>query len=264
VKYISKYWQDSYRMDIQVKIVNQEWLWPVENLNLELINKNEFYRMPGEYPDKRSSDKLYNNAEIKKAGRKYLTEVNAIILDGKKIRTTRQLVKIGNDKLNSLTIIEVNKNTYSTIKSKLKKLPIKIKNKQIYNMHIIDFVEDFEYSYLISEANLLYMDLMNNFFDSKKSKGSHYVIKLLFNKLEANEIIFAASFCLRTNDKGFTFDEEVELIFEALHSIFAQHKFKSHLLIPKERVKYSGQNGAQMMFVLFHLIRYDLGINIII
>jgi hypothetical protein len=222
---------------------------------LKLPKWNQVYRFPGIYPDRVSKHKFFNNHSILKAGQHYLKEVSAIVLDGKMIRTSTELLKM-KSKLKKLTIIEVNRTTSRIISNKLMKIKSKTK-KSVLNLHIIDFIEDIEFAKTISTTNLFYMDLMNNYFDSENSKGSQYVISTIFQFCESTEVIFAASFCLRNRNRGKSFSEDIKEIFSSLEGIFKTNKYNFHFLIPDDRVRYAGQKGAQMMFVLYYLHRQN-------
>ena len=80
-------------------------------------------RIPGLYPDLPTKEKAKNNISILHACKLlkcyYNSEpsINALVLDGKKMRTTNTLTRLGK-KLNNITIVEYNNETYEKIKAK--------------------------------------------------------------------------------------------------------------------------------------------------
>ena len=95
---------------------------------------------------------------------------------------------------------------------------------------------------------------MLNFFSSNSSLGSDFVINEFFSRNQANELIFAATFCLRNNE-SMNFDSEERNILLSLDSIFNSKNFEQKQLIPNKSMRYKGQTGSNkaLMFVLFYL-----------
>ena len=171
--------------------------------------------------------------------------IKALILDGKEMRTTGKLLNL-NNKLKKLIIVEFNKNTYYDILEKIKLY----ENIKCFNGHIDDYIEKNN----DPEINLVYFDLMENFFSSESSHGSDYPINQFLFKTKVNEIILAATFCLR-NTNNTDFDTEVEKILIELDLIFRSHLFKYECLLNKKDMRYRGQRGPNkaLMFVIFYL-----------
>ena len=144
-------------------------------------------RIPGIYPDLPTKEKAKNNISILHACKLlkcyYNQEpsINALVLDGKKMRTTNTLTKLGN-KLNNITIVEYNNATYEKMLS-AKKLNPRI---QIYNCHIKEYIDSLNNCF----TNVAYFDIMSTFFTSEKSFGSDIIINKFFgfNRIKNNNI----------------------------------------------------------------------------
>ena len=208
-------------------------------------------RIPGEYSDKYSIKKAENNILILHACKllkSYYNEkgIKALILDGREMRTTEILLNL-KDRLKNLIIVEYNKDTFFEIKNKILNLKNNIK---CYNCHINDYIE----KYNDSEINVVYFDLMENFFSSEKSHGSDFVINEFLLKSNVNELIFAATFCLRNLDH-ISYNAQEKKILLCLEKIFLSNEFKEKKLIMNKNMRYKGQNGLNnaLMFVLYYL-----------
>ena len=208
-------------------------------------------RIPGHYPDIYSLKKEENNIFILHACKLlqafYNGEgINALILDGKEIRTTKTLLNL-KDKLKKLIIVEYNKDTFSEILEKIKIY----QNIKCFRGLINDYLENKN----DPSTNLVYFDLMENFFSSETSKGSDYAINYFLSNSKVNEIIFAATFCLRTNNSNMNFETQVEKILLGLELIFKGNLFKFKFLVKKQDMRYKGQRGLNkaLMFVLCFL-----------
>ncbi len=177
--------------------------------------------------------------------------ITALILDAKEMRTTKALMQLGLI-LKELIIVEKNKNTVEIMKNK-----IKAKNYDniiIFNYLMLEYLENF----LNPRVNVVYFDLQTNFFSSDNSYGSDYFINQFLQKSEANEIIFASTFCLRNNIKK-NFNLEEKQIILLLEKIFITNGFKEKPLIPSRKYRYKGQKSQNksLMFVLYFLKKYD-------
>ena len=185
-------------------------------------------RRPGKYPDKYSIKKDENNISIIHACKLlkayYKKEgISALILDGKKMRTTQKLEFLG-DRLKKIIIVEYETETFEEILSKIK-LKKKIK---CFKGHINDYIETCN----DPEINLVYFDVNSNFFSSKSSYGSDYPINKFLSKSIVKELVFAATFCLRTSEK-MNYDIEVDKILLLLEKIFCSNGFKFFLFEKK-------------------------------
>jgi hypothetical protein len=210
-------------------------------------------RIPGLYPDLPTKEKAKNNISILHACKLlkcyYNSEpsINALVLDGKKMRTTNTLTRLGK-KLNNITIVEYNNETYEKMLNS-KKLNPKI---QIYNCHIKEYIDSLNNSY----TNVAYFDIMSTFFTSDKSYGSDIIINKFLKESLCNEIILAATFCLR-NSLSQSHQIQQKRIMILLQKIFEVNGFKYKSLISDKNLRYKGQNtgNRSMMFVLFFLYR---------
>lgn len=228
-------------------------------------DKNMFYiaipekiiinRIPGIYEDLFSEAKLKHNSYILHAVRllkdKYLSQgITALILDGKECRTSKALLQLGS-RLTKLHIVEINCRTFNLIKM----FSSDKSNIYVYNQHINQYVE----SILDPMINVVYFDVMCSYFSSEKSNGSDKIIKEYLDKVKREEIIFAATFCLR-NSTSFNFEKQSKEIMIELDEQFKHHGYQSKLLLNKDEITYKGQRANQkgMMFVLYHLLQVDM------
>ena len=213
-------------------------------------------RIPGIYPDLPTKEKAKNNISILHACKLlkcyYNQEpsINALVLDGKKMRTTNTLTKLGN-KLNNITIVEYNNSTYEKMLS-AKKLNPRI---QIYNCHIKEYIDSLNNCF----TNVAYFDIMSTFFTSEKSFGSDIIINKFLKDSLCDEIILAATFCLR-NSISQSHQIQQKKIMILLQKIFEINGFKYKSLISDKNLRYKGQNtgNRSMMFVLFFLYKDNI------
>ena len=213
-------------------------------------------RIPGIYPDLPTKEKAKNNISILHACKLlkcyYNQEpsINALVLDGKKMRTTNTLTKLGN-KLNNITIVEYNNATYEKMLS-AKKLNPRI---QIYNCHIKEYIDSLNNCF----TNVAYFDIMSTFFTSEKSFGSDIIINKFLKDSLCDEIILAATFCLR-NSVSQSHQIQQKKIMILLQKIFEINGFKYKSLISDKNLRYKGQNtgNRSMMFVLFFLYKDNI------
>ena len=213
-------------------------------------------RIPGIYPDLPTKEKAKNNISILHACKLlkcyYNQEpsINALVLDGKKMRTTNTLSKLGN-KLNNITIVEYNNATYEKMLS-AKKLNPRI---QIYNCHIKEYIDSLNNCF----TNVAYFDIMSTFFTSEKSFGSDIIINKFLKDSLCDEIILAATFCLR-NSISQSHQIQQKKIMILLQKIFEINGFKYKSLISDKNLRYKGQNtgNRSMMFVLFFLYKDNI------
>jgi hypothetical protein len=222
-----------------------------------LKQKRKKRRRPGKYPDKYSIKKAENNIFILHACKilnaYYTSEgITALILDGEHMRTTNILLNLGKI-LKKLIIVEVNKSTYDLMK-------IKLASKNINNITEIHncLMDKYLENYLNPNINLVYFDLQENFFSSTTSNGSDRAINLFLQKSLVNEMIFAATFCLRSIYEG-NFDLEENKILILLNKIFLGNGFKYRQLILNNKMRYKGQRALNksLMFVLYKLTKID-------
>jgi len=207
-------------------------------------------RIPGEYPDVPSKEKAKNNTSILHACKLlkayYDTNgIRALILDGREMRTTRTLQSLGQN-LKWINIVEYNNQTYERmIKSKIPKI-------HCHNCHIKEYV----YELNDPETNVVYFDIMSTLFTSQKSYGSDIIINEFLRQSNVNEMIFAATFCLR-NCISQSYEIQQRKILLLLDKIFNINGFYSKRLVSKNKLRYKGQNtgNKSMMFVLFYLER---------
>ena len=210
-------------------------------------------RIPGIYPDLPTKEKAKNNISILhackllKCYQNNEPSINALVLDGKKMRTTHTLTKLGK-KLNNINIVEYNNETYERMLY-AKKLNPKI---QIYNCHIKEYIDSLNDCY----TNVAYFDIMSTFFTSEKSFGSDIIINKFLRDSLCDEIILAATFCLRTSVSQ-SHQIQQKKIMILLQKIFEINGFKYKSLISDKNLRYKGQNtgNRSMMFVLFFLFK---------
>ena len=220
-----------------------------------LRQKRKRSRRPGIYPDEYSKTKAENNILIlhscKLLDSYYKEEgITALILDGKEMRTTKSLSYLGK-KLKKLIIVESNKSTYNKLLDKKKDYNnIEI---EIHNCLMDNYLNKNEFD---SNINLVYFDLMENFFSSKASDGSDHAINLFLQKSKVNQIIFAATFCLRSIHKS-NFELQKKKILLVLGKIFLGNGFNYEQLNYNEKMRYKGQkaNNKALMFVLYKLTK---------
>ena len=210
-------------------------------------------RIPGIYPDLPTKEKTKNNISILHACKLlkcyYCQEpsINALVLDGKEMRTTHTLTRLGK-KLNRISIVEYNNDTYERMIYS-KKLNPKI---HIYNCHIKEYIDSLNNPY----TNVVYFDIMSTFFTSDKSYGSDIIINKFLNESLCDEIVLAATFCLR-NCVSQSHEIQEKKILILLTKIFELNGFKYKSLISNKNLRYKGQNtgNRSMMFVLFFLYK---------
>ena len=220
-----------------------------------LRQKRKRSRRPGIYPDEYSKTKAENNILIlhscKLLDSYYKEEgITALILDGKEMRTTKSLLYLGK-KLKKLIIVESNKSTFNELLDKKKDYNnIEI---EIHNCLMDNYLNKNEFD---PNINLVYFDLMENFFSSKASEGSDFDINLFLQKSKVNQIIFAATFCLRSIHKS-NFELQKKKILLVLGKIFLGNGFNYEQLNYNEKMRYKGQkaNNKALMFVLYKLTK---------
>ena len=209
-------------------------------------------RIPGEYPDVPSKEKTKNNTSILhscKLLNAYFnqTGIKALILDGREMRTTRTLQRLGT-KLKYINIVEYNNQTYEImIKKKIPKI-------HCHNCHIKEYI----YELNDPSTNVVYFDIMSTLFTSKKSYGSDIIINEFLRQSCVSEMIFAATFCLRNTISQSHITQQKKILL-LLNKMFILNGFNSKRLIAKNKLRYKGQNtgNKSMMFVLFYLFRKE-------
>ena len=166
------------------------------------------------------------------------------------MRTTKSLSYLGK-KLKKLIIVESNESTYYELLDKTEDYDnIEI---EIHNCLMDDYLSKNEFD---PNINLVYFDLMENFFSSKASNGSDHAINLFLQKSKVNQIIFAATFCLRSIHKS-NFELQKKKILLFLGKIFLGNGFNYEQLNYNEKMRYKGQkaNNKALMFVLYKLTK---------
>ena len=173
------------------------------------------------------------------------------------MRTTNSLLKLG-PILKKLIIIESNKQTYNELSNKISSE--NYNNIELHNCLMDRYLNKIEFN---QNINVVYFDLMETFFSSSISHGSDHAINLFLQKVEADEIIFAATFCLRSIHQS-KFDIEEKKILLFLGKIFLGNGFQYKQLNYTKKMRYKGQraNNKALMFVLYKLTR-DKNENII-
>jgi len=207
-------------------------------------------RIPGYYPDILTKEKARNNNYILHACKllkSYQNNkgINALVLDGKQMRTTHTLQKLG-DKLKKIIIVEYSNETYEYMLNK------KRTNVYCYNCHIKEYIDNLN----DPRTNVVYFDTMGSFFTSKKSYGADIIINEFLRQSICDEIILAATFCLR-NPSSQLYEIQQNKILLLLDKIFIINGFSYKSLVPKNNLRYKGQKafGKSMIFVLFYLRR---------
>ena len=227
-------------------------------MNQNLLNQKQErkkHRNPGKYTDKFSIKKTENNISILhscKILKAYFNGegITALILDAETMKTTKTLMMLG-QRLKKIIIVENNKETYNKMTEEIsnKNLNERI---ELYNCLMDTYLEN----YLNPKINVVYFDLNESFFTSKISYGSDYAINYFLKNSEENEIVFAATFCLRSIHVG-KYELEKKKILLFLNKIFLGNGFESEQLILNKKMRYKGQKGPNkaLMFVLYFLKR---------
>ena len=218
------------------------------------INKN---RIPGFYPDLPTKEKAKNNISILHACKLLKAYyngngINALVLDGKEMRTTRTLENLGGI-LKNVNIVEYNNQTYEIM---LKKKKQKV---HCHNCHIKEYLDKLN----DPKTNVVYFDIMSTLFSSEKSYGSDIIIHKFLQQSTCDEIIMAATFCLR-NSISQSYEIQQNKILLLLDKIFIVNRYSYKFLLSKKKLRYKGQNtgNKSMMFVLFYLQKADKTNNI--
>lgn len=221
-----------------------------ESLTIHLPEKAVYNRKPGSYEDIKSKFKKKHNNMILRHCSLLDEKIVALVLDGKKMRTTRTLLK-SKDKLRRVHIIELNPWTFEIMRKRIARNGLNPNQIQVYNAHIMDYV----LRGIDPKLNVIYLDVMCNFFDSERTKGSQSIIIELMKQLTRPKIIFAATFCLRTTLYKFTYQKEIEEILKNLHKIFEEFDYRYTPLIRKKEMRYKGQSHKNqgMMFAIYYL-----------
>ena len=225
--------------------------------NLLLNQKRKKHHKPGKYTEQYSKKKTENNISILHACKIlkgfYIKEgITALVLDAEKMNTTKILLKL-DQRIKKIIIVENNPETYNKMLEEI--ATNKLNDKVELHKGIMDKYLEKE---LDPKINVVYFDLNESFFTSELSYGSDYAINLFLKRSEENEIVFAATFCLRSLHVGKDESEKVKtLLF--LKKIFMGNGFNYKQLIPDEKMIYRGNKGNNkaLMFVLFHLTKIE-------
>jgi hypothetical protein len=224
----------------------------IEEAFIVMPEKQKRFREPGYYPDLDSEIKKKHNIYILFAC-KFLKDlyngngVRALILDGREMRTTKELFYL-NDNLKELKIVEFDTETYKELVEKTKNE----KKIEVFQTHIQSYVENFSSPYI----NVVYFDVISGFFSSNKTFGTESIIEIFLEKSKVDEIVLAATFCLR-GSKSKNFEEQKKNILVRLEQLFIKNNFVGKLVIPEKEILYRGQRtcNKSMMFVLYLLNR---------
>ncbi len=169
-----------------------------------------------------------------------------LILDAKYLRSYHAMEHLGN-KLNKLYITEYDAETFDLMYKKLSGNQ-KIK---LYNIHVEDYIKGENFD---PNINVIYLDAMLSFFSSDRTDGADKIIESFLKRSQVNEMIFAATFCLRCGLR-LEFKQMKKKILTRMKILFLINGFKPKFLLREDEIIYRGQtqfnNG--MMFVLFYL-----------
>ena len=214
--------------------------------------RNHQNRLPSYYPDIDSKIKKEHNIAILHSCKLLKSFSNnegifAMILDGREMRTTKELFFL-NDNLKELKIVEYDPITYKELIEKTKNE----KKIEIFQTHIYSYVKNFSSPFI----NVVYFDVISNFFSSKKTYGTESIIELFLEKSKVDEIVLAGTFCLRSSFIR-NFEEQKKNILVRLEQLFIKNNFVGKLVIPEKEILYRGQRSCNksMMFVLYLLNR---------
>lgn len=204
------------------------------------------------YPDIPKKEKTKHNRLIATAARllesyKNGEGINALVLDGKEMRTTKMLQSILGSLLNTVYITEYNLSTYDIQKNNCPK------NVKPFHCHIEDFVDEVPEAKFV---NVAYFDITCNFRDTQNSNGSESVIRKFLEKSKMKEIVLAATFCMRSSDPR-PYEEQKKFILDTLCQIFENNNFGFKPLLHEKEMMYKGQQAGNkgMMFCAFILRR---------
>jgi hypothetical protein len=204
------------------------------------LNKSKL-KIASIYEDKNCPYKKRHNKKLCKYTQKYIkSNISAFYLDSKNIRTTTEMLKLG-DRVSNITIVEGNPKIYEIITNKLKNAD----NILILNEYLETYVE----KCIEFDFNVIYLDSMSAYF--KEDGGLNSCIDILFSRLAQKKLILAFTTPLR-NPYGYDYDILQELIMDETFKLFAKYQFKHKQLYFK---RYKGQNSfcENMMFCLFYL-----------
>lgn len=213
-------------------------------------------RKPGRYTDNNNKNKDKHNNLIALSCKTLINEkLICCVLDGQKMRTTKALLNTNN--VSEINIVEFDEITYSSILARLKGTNSK-DNIYVHNYHIFDYIQ----LHINPMVNVIYLDLMCNFFNSDLSYGGEKYVEALFNNIYNDNIIFAATFALR-NPFGMRFEEEVEDIYIILQNIYRINNYQ-YINLNSNNSRYKGMNSGcdSMIFVIFYLYRDKFEIEI--
>ena len=223
-----------------------------ENL-IKIPCRSPVKRIPGNYKDIPKYYKERNNYMILHSC-KLLEEfynkggIIALVLDGKEMRTTNVLIKLG-EKLKKIDIVEINPDTYN----RMKQLTRNNKKINAHNMHLKNYLD---FNLCDPLTNLVYFDAMCSLFSSEASFGSDIMINEFLRRNKCNQIIFGITICLRD---GYSMNYKVKekKILTLLDKIFSGNGFEYTNLTSENDSRYKGQNmySRAMAFYLFFLQR---------
>ena len=223
-----------------------------ENL-IKIPSHSPIKRFPGNYTDIPKYDKKRNNYMIlhscKMLNKFYNKDgITALVLDGKEMRTTNVLMKLG-EKLKKIDIVEINPDTYN----RMKQLTRNNKKINAHNMHLKNYLD---FNLCDPLTNLVYFDAMCSLFSSEASFGSDIMINEFLRRNKCNQIIFGITICLRD---GYSMNYKVKekKILTLLDKIFSGNGFEYTNLTSENDSRYKGQNmySRAMTFYLFFLER---------
>lgn len=245
---------DNEPVDIQIKLSNRKEKENSSDSGSDTDSDNEDLNIPIEGTNVLRKIGLYEDliCKYKKRHNKYIlnnmkkigSKVQAVILDGKNLRTTKALMQCQR-LVKRITIVEINKASFLKMKNKIDGHP-KI---ELLNGHLYEYIED----NLSPSTNLIYLDLMSNYFNTENSFGTQSYLNKMLKTLKSEKVMLAATFCMRTTQSGMTFEKQEKSIIANLKEMCDVHKFRLKSLLKQETISYRGQRGCPMMFVLYML-----------
>lgn len=243
---MSIYDYDNEKVDLQILLgscKDEDSCDYEEEINIP-IKGAHVLRKIGIYADLTCQYKRRHNRLIMNKMKLLGPGVRAIILDGKNLRTTQSLMRCQR-LIKKITIVEINNESYSLMKNKIKDHP-KI---ELVKGHLYEYIVD----HFNPKTNLIYLDLMSNYFNSENTFGTQSYLTKILMTLTSEKILFAATFCMRTNTSGMTFGKQQRCIILDFKEKCNLYNFKYISLLNEESILYKGQKGCPMLFILYML-----------
>ncbi len=217
------------------------------------------FRKIGKFNDIYSPQKRENNFSILKYSKSFLSnqeDINALILDGPKIRTCHFLKRLNNIK--NIVIVEGNEDHFNQIKTSLLEMQKFYINEKLKITVIKNDIFKYKNNEYLKKINLVYLDINTNFF-SFSSAGAEVIVKRLLKRIKMQKIVFAVTFTLRNPIKDFIHSHHCSLIEIKLKEYFHKFGFK---VIEKQNIGidgiYKGNSGhGNLYFNVFCLKRIN-------